>query len=255
MITTAQEYFALYHQVTAGNPPDLAVLLPKDDNIYKVDLDTRTIQAPDILGVTGDQRARVIYFEMDRYYDNFDLSRTIGVIEYINADREGYLYGIPFYDLETLNSSEPIYPNEAYDEDVYNKLKSSREKMLFPWVVGADATKSAGVVEFSMSFYVLDKDPEQLAIEGNNAVAEFVLRLNLQPTKSTVQSGIKIEPVVQGLETKVEAPTLIQLYQSYTKLSGKYALYWDESADEMTKNPSNDLADYESRITTSRDVT
>ena len=62
MITTAQEYFALYHQVTSGNPPDLAVLLPSNENIYNIDLNTRTIQAPENLGVAGDQRAEVIYF-------------------------------------------------------------------------------------------------------------------------------------------------------------------------------------------------
>lgn len=254
MITTAQEYFALYHQVTAGNPPDLAVLLPTEENIYNVDLDSRTIEAPKIIGVTGDQRAKVIYFSMNRYYDNFDLSRAIGVIEYINADNEGFIYGIPFYDLETLNNSDPIYPDEPYDAEVYNKLKASREKILFPWVVGADVTKSAGQIQFSMSFYVLDKDADQIALEGNQAVAEFVLRLNLLPTTSQVLAGIGIQPVVSGLEKQVEIPTLIQLYQSYTTLSDKYAIYWDESADEMTKNPSNSVAEYVSRVTTSKDI-
>ena len=187
---------------------------------------------------------------MDRYFDNFDLSRAIGVVEYINADNEGFIYGIPFYDIETLNNIMPIYPNEAYDEDVYNKLKSSREKILFPWVISSDVTKKAGTVEFSMSFYVLDKDADQLSMEGENAVASFVLRLNLLPTTSTVLPGIELDPTIAGLEENVEVPTLMQLYSMYQTLSGDYQLYWDESADEMTLNPSNPIADYRSRVIT-----
>jgi hypothetical protein len=54
MITSASEYFALYHQVTSGNPPDLAVLLPSEENIYNIDLNSRTIEAPKVLGVHKD---------------------------------------------------------------------------------------------------------------------------------------------------------------------------------------------------------
>lgn len=248
MITTAQEYFALYHQVTAGNPPDLAVLLPSSENIYTVDLDTRTITPPKSLGVVGDTHAKIVFFQMDRYYDGFDLTNAIGVIEYINADNEGFLYGIPFYDIETLNTVEPIYADEATEPEVYNKLKSSKSKILFPWVVGSDVTKRAGKITFSMSFYVLDKDAEQLAFEGANATAQFVLRLNLLPTTSSVESGLTATANTTRLENAVETPTILQLYAMYHILADDYNIYWDESADEMVINPSNSAIDYNSRV-------
>ena len=125
MVTSAREYFALYHQVTSGNPPDLAVLLPNDENIYYVDLNTRTIEAPPFVGVTSDQRAEIIYFAMDRYYDGIDLSQSIGVIEYINANGEPYIYGIPFYDIETLNSTY----GDFIDSKVTTRLNASRDQI------------------------------------------------------------------------------------------------------------------------------
>jgi hypothetical protein len=214
MITRANEYFALYHQVTSGNPPDLAVLLPSDENIYYVNLDTRTIEAPAQLGVTHDQRAEVIYFAMDRYYDNLDLAQTIGVIEYINAEKEAFIYGIPFYDVETLNSAYGQHINPS----IYSKIKSSREQILFPWIINSDVTKAAGEVQFAMSFYLLNKDAEQIANEEHPEV-EFILRLNLLPTKSVVLEGIEIDPTIEELETKVEVPTLLELLNRYRELN------------------------------------
>ena len=248
MITSASEYFALYHQVTSGNPPDLAVLLPSEENIYNVDLNSRTIEAPKVLGVHKDQRAEVIYFKMDRYYDHFDLSTAIGVVEYINADGDAYIYGIPFYDITTLNSNETILANEAYDETAFQEVKTSREKILFPWIVSSDVTRHPGTVTFSMSFYMLNKDAEQIAMEGLNPNVEFALRLNLLPTTSTVLAGIDIDPELEELETTVEVPTFLQLYNMYNTLSGNYVMYWDESADEMTRNPSSPVAPYAARV-------
>lgn len=248
MITKASEYFALYHQVTSGNPPDLAVLLPSEENIYDVDLNTRTITAPKNLGVHKDQRAEVIYFKMDRYYDHFDLSTAIGVIEYINADGEAYIYGIPFYDITTLNTNETILAREAYDETAFQEVKTSKEKILFPWIVSSDVTRHPGTVTFSMSFYVLNKDADQIALEGENPNIDFLLRLNLLPTTSTVLEGIDIDPELEELESTVEVPTFLQLYNMYNVLSGDYCLYWDESATEMEQNPNSPVAPYSARV-------
>lgn len=243
MITRANDYFALYHQVTSGNPPDLAVLLPNDENIYHIDLDTRTIEAPAQLGVTHDQRAEVIYFAMDRYYDNLDLAQTIGVIEYINAKDEAFIYGIPFYDIETLNSSY----GEFIDPSIYSKIKSSREQILFPWIVSSDVTAAAGTVEFAMSFYMLNKDAEQIASEQNPEV-NFLLRLNLLPATSTVLEGIEIDPAIEELEAKVEVPTLLELLNRYRELNQEYALYWEESASNDVENPAPTVGPYQVRI-------
>lgn len=248
MITSASEYFALYHQVTSGNPPDLAVLLPSEENIYEVDLNTRTITAPEHLGVHKDQRAEVIYFKMDRFYDHFDLSTAIGVIEYINANGESYIYGIPFYDITTLNTNETVLAHEAYSETAFQEVKESKEKILFPWIVSSDVTRYPGTVQFAMSFYVLNKDADQIALEGENPNVDFLLRLNLLPATSTVLKGIGIDPELEELETTVEVPTFLQLYNMYNTLSGQYALYWDESATEMEENPSSPVAPYAARV-------
>ena len=76
MITTAAEYEKYLSQIYDVNPPTLAVLLPSSEPIYKIDLNKRTVETPDFLSVEKDHRAECLYFIVDRFFDNIDLSTT-----------------------------------------------------------------------------------------------------------------------------------------------------------------------------------
>ena len=54
--------------------PQITNLLPADEQIFNIDLDTRTVDAPDILSVQFDHNAEIVYFRCPRYYDNMDLA-------------------------------------------------------------------------------------------------------------------------------------------------------------------------------------
>ena len=101
MITTAEEYYSHLFQIQDHNAPSLALLLPRDEIIYNIDLNTRKIEAPDVLSAQYDHYAETIYFSVDRYFDNMDLTNTVCVVQFINEknEEEGHLYVVPFYDI------------------------------------------------------------------------------------------------------------------------------------------------------------
>ena len=59
------------------------VILPYADKIYDIDLNTRIIHGPELLGAQRDHKSEIIYFKINRYFDYMDLANTICVIEYI----------------------------------------------------------------------------------------------------------------------------------------------------------------------------
>jgi len=108
-------------------------LLPSTERIYEIDLNTRTIDAPEWLSVETDHRSETIYFKVPRYFDHMDLTTTVCVIQYINANGEGRVYPVPYYDITTCTREN----FETLEQEPY---------ILFPWVIDGEATKAAGDV-------------------------------------------------------------------------------------------------------------
>ena len=64
MITTPKEYYDLLYRIQDENKPSLAVLLPSNEKIYEIDMNSRKIEAPKYLSVELDHRAETIYFKV-----------------------------------------------------------------------------------------------------------------------------------------------------------------------------------------------
>lgn len=111
MITTSQEYYKnlLEIQNARVNRAPETFHLPSGVKTYQIDLNKRTVKAPDYLSVAKDHHAETIYFECNRYFDNVDLTKTTGVVQYVNASNEGGIYVIPFYDV-TTKENKIIFP-------------------------------------------------------------------------------------------------------------------------------------------------
>ena len=135
MVTNSQEYAEKLWQLQSTYPTTKAVLLPGDETIYEVDLDTRTIAVPKFLSVAKDHQAETIYFKFDRYYDRIDLTTKCCIIQYTNAAGKSYIYPVPYYDTETL---EPM------------------NQVIIPWCIQGAATEKAGTVKFAICFYSVD---------------------------------------------------------------------------------------------------
>lgn len=150
MITGSKEYKEyLTSIVNSYNPPNILMRIPTNEPIYEVDLDTRIIESPNILGVEADHEAEIMYFKMNRYYDNVDLSQCIGAIQFRNAKNEEYIYIIPAYDLIS-------FPNQ----------------ILFGWNIQSPVTKYGGVVQFSFKFFKINKTSGELLYELNTLVCK-----------------------------------------------------------------------------------
>ena len=164
MITTPAEYYANMFLINeTGNVPSIATLLPSDERIFEIDLNSKVIDAPEFLSVRYDHAAETIYFKVDRFFDNMDLSTTACVVQYVNASNEGRLYTVPYYDIETYHSEN---------------------KMLIPWCIEGEATKTAGDVTYAFRFFKVAKD--------ENEQDFLTFNLNTAVSKSKVLHGLNV---------------------------------------------------------------
>lgn len=104
MIATAEEYLQKLWLLYSENTPNKAILLPNDEIIYEIDLDSRVIKTPSFLSVKKDQAAETIYFLIDRFAGEIDLATTACVIQYKNESGQESFYPVPFYDIFTYSS-------------------------------------------------------------------------------------------------------------------------------------------------------
>lgn len=195
MITTPKDYYSLYHRIQSENAPSIAVLLPTDERIYKIDLNARTVEAPEYLSVEKDHRAETIYFTVNRFYDFFDLTQAVCVINYINALGEVRTYPVPFYDVETFSEDDLI---------------------LFPWVIDGDATKAAGDIVYSIKFYKL-----------TDSGKSYMYNVNTLPTTSKILHGLGKEEDIDA-ETDYLATLKDEIFQRIENIED-FDLYWEES--------------------------
>ena len=117
--------------------------LPSNEPRFIIDANSREINIPfefSFLGVIGDHKAETIYFEIDRYFDDVDLSEHTCVIQFINKNPK------------TLKFNEGLYPVTTMD------VNSIDGKIIFGWNIMNDATQIAGDIHFSIRFYSIDSN-------------------------------------------------------------------------------------------------
>ena len=117
--------------------------LPSNEPRFIIDANSREINIPfefSFLGVIGDHKAETIYFEIDRYFDDEDLSTHTCVIQFVNRNPK------------TLEYNEGLYPVTTMD------VNSIDGKIIFGWNIMNDATQIAGDIHFSIRFYSIDSN-------------------------------------------------------------------------------------------------
>lgn len=199
MIITAEEYFSKLHLTLNENPPAYA-RFPSVDNVYPIDIKSRIIHAPEILGVERDHKARTIYFMIDQKCDYMDLSQTWCNIHYKNLTTGlTSVYIVPFYDIHTL---------------------SKDGKMLIPWNLDATALSAAGVVQFSIHFY-------KLGLRTNEAGEEeqiITYNLNTQVASSKVLKGMEVSQM--NTEDLIKPSQFDILNNRIDEVAQYNQLYW-----------------------------
>lgn len=107
-------------------------IVPLDkEKIYEIDLNSRTIKVPEFLSVVTDHNSLVVWFRVDRFYDNYDLYGSSCWIQYRNADKKEFIC--------------VTYPQPINDGD--------HDSLYIPWPISRAVAAASGNVEFSIRFF------------------------------------------------------------------------------------------------------
>lgn len=172
------QYNDIYQAIQAEQgSPDYAILVPSDEKVYEINLNTRTIDSPEFVAVSGDHRGETIYFRTARYFDSMDLSQMTCVIQYINAKKERRVYAVPFVDIETYKGSDEI---------------------VFPWVIDKGVALSAGTVSYSIKFYKIGIEGQNKNGDENSPTYEYELNTLPATTKILTSLSVTNNTIIDG---------------------------------------------------------
>lgn len=182
MITSSHEYMQRLQDIQNQDNLKELVMLPSDEPRFIIDANERTISIPDsftFLGVLNDHNAETVYFEIDRYYDQTDLSKKTCIVQYESrANKHGGFYPVTKLDITTVPG-----------------------KIIFGWEVQNDATSCPGDLKFSVRFYSTKQDDDRIIFSYNFNTEAAVL-----PVKDgldTIEKAVQIESgEVQSLTDK-----------------------------------------------------
>ncbi|MEE1084275.1 MAG: hypothetical protein UH850_11180 [Paludibacteraceae bacterium] len=135
MITDVSE-FKQRLQSIQQNSSVVYTTLPSSEPRLIIDANSREISIPvefDFLAVKNDHKAETVYFEIDRYFDDCDLSEQTCVIQWSNSGDEG------------------IAPCTELD------IETFEGKIIFGWEITSDCTRLPGDISFSVRFYTIDE--------------------------------------------------------------------------------------------------
>ena len=135
-----------------NDPYFLIMPVESDEYLFKIDANSRNIEIPEDfrkngVAVQGDDRAEILYFSIDRYFDLTDLYHKEIFI----------LWNPPGKDGKPVSDGTMISP-------VINKSLHYKENyVVFGWPIVKEMTEYPGDMEFSIRFYDRDeKDSKKL---------------------------------------------------------------------------------------------
>ena len=252
MITSKEEYLQRLDDIQNQSQLKELVMLPSDEPRFIIDADSRTISVPDeftFLGVENDHAAETVYFEIDRYFDQHDLSTEMCVVQFESVSDEGAY--------ETV-LSDGFYPVTKIDIDTVPG------KILFGWTILSDVTAHNGIVKFSVRFYSLETN--------ESGKKEFSYNFNTLPSslpiKETINAtgtGVKVDPsdleilTARFAEIEQRAKESISETEINRDLSKGYADAAETSAvkakNSEDASKASELASKESELAASRSET
>lgn len=209
MKTSQKEYNELLYAINDPNnltDEPIYYRIPADEPIYKIDLEKREIEAPEFLSVLEDHNAEVIWFKVDRFFDDVDLYGATCWIQYINALKEEYV--------------AVTIPKVIEDND--------HSVLYIPWPINNAVAKAAGNVNFSFQFYKMGEDKN------------VYFSLHTKPATSKILHGLHVDPAkfiedgnVDDSQINPQYSEFLRMYQeltqAYSTLSKDYELYWIEA--------------------------
>lgn len=148
-ISNIDDYFANIEELIGKNDPVLTIL-PADEEFFHIDANTRQIKIPKSFSsgasVVGDESAEIIYFDIDRYFDIQDLSKTKIFVQCQTPGGKKYL-------CDVINQTTD-FPNS--------------DKLVFGWPLTYELTEDPGNLQFAVRFYMRRGDIDENTIGDQN---------------------------------------------------------------------------------------
>lgn len=176
MITDSVDYKARLKEIQESVHVTYQTL-PYDEPRFIIDANTRKIDIPSefgFLAVLKDHKAETIYFEIDRYFDEHDLSDHTCVVQFQLIDN--LKQNSPFQDHVLY---EGIYPVTSLD------LESSDGKIIFGWNIQDDVTQFAAQVNFSVRFFTINSEDNTFEFNFNTLTSSSTILKTLDVSNSS----------------------------------------------------------------------
>lgn len=156
------------------------IMMPLDEEVFNINLNTRSISIPATFAKTGgvqaDQMAELIIFETDRYFDYMDLANTQIYVQWQLPDNN-HTAGATAITIKDLNSKPG--------------------KIRFAWPLHDTITKYQGVIKFSVRFYLITEERNQdgtiqrkLSYSLNTLDANLTIKPALNPTADILPESV-----------------------------------------------------------------
>lgn len=215
-IGTLNEYFAYLQTLVELTRPKEEQLtqfirLPLDEDLFEINADTRVISIPSNFsrngaGVKGDEVAEVLYFSIDRFFDNQDLANTNIAIQWQtqNPNREIAVGFSPNFGKQIVNLKD--------------KDGNYRSKIIFGWPIARVLTEVSGTIKFAVRFYT-----------GNDN-HEFEYSLTTLPAEIRINDSLDYKV----LDNSVYEVRYGEKLLNRIKSAGIYDPYAAEMPDEPT---------------------
>ncbi len=236
-------------------------ILPLQEPIIPINANTRKIEIPkemQNIGVAGDFGAEILYFVIDRYFDNHDLAADdiITVIEWSNPNvTSGAKRGRQ--KAYTTLTNIPAY----LSSDINPNLMGS--KLMIGWALGGDVMSAAGTIEFTIRFYQVDGDdilfswstiPEKLIISKTLQYDLFddiddsvndIVSSRITTMSSSGVGGLLNPPVFfMNLDVTGEGDSKVTDYDAAN------GIYYIDIPESSTTNPKSYVATVSARSNT-----
>ena len=132
-------YFDALENIKMGSQKYKYFRIPLDEPCFEINMSTRAISVPKDfatygLGVKGDTRAEIVFFESDRFFDQVDLKSANCWIQWVNTSTQA------------KGNSQSVY------------MDATEEKLLFGWVITEEMTSGAGNIEFAVRWFTTDEN-------------------------------------------------------------------------------------------------
>lgn len=182
-ITDLPTYYRLFQEIRGVG--EYALLrIPEEEQLFEIDANTRKINIPDHfakngLGVQGDHTAEVIFFRINRYFDEMDLALCSG-------DK-----GACYIQWSTGDNARQ-QATKAYAFDV------TENHIIFGWVISNKATKKAGKLNFSVRFVQWEDDPDVYTYSWSTLTATC----NINPALNFSASSLELEDLSDIMQTR-----------------------------------------------------